>query len=356
MRPLTAISSLLSGWLGCSAIDPTEHDENESSTASSPAVDAGAIDIRRSSTPAAPRDTLMELARDAFISTTPSAPPPPVGSTAPLLRLSRPKRSAVELVQRVNNVLTIMELSVEASETLTWARAATNTSDVLKPSIFEPAPGVVVTYDSMLDDLMVIDTRAIDRRTRVRTDAVPWEDARRVLRALVDGDVVDPRLSLDEAAVAFVRSGAGGPGGEDEQWVDEIRFEANLRVEGTPLVDAGIRIGITPTREVSSIRVTGMVIEPVGTITIGTTARALQDAFSEHVVGTAPAFDSLQISMRRPVYLLDPSATSGLVEPTYLIAHSMVLRHGAVSSASRSTITLWSMTSPVPTLVARLPD
>lgn len=356
MRPLTAISSLLSCVLGCSTSQRAEHDELEPPASPSTAADAGATAVGSPIAPVVPREARLELVRDAFIAAASSTPPPAVGSAAPLLRLRRPRRSAVDLTQRVTHVLTAMGLSSEPPQILTWARTAVDASDGLEPSIFEPTPGVVATYDATLDDLLIVDTRAIDSRTRVRADVVPWEEARHVLQVLIDGDIVDPNLSLDEAAVAFVRSGAGGPNGEDEQWVDEIRFEANLHMAGMRLVDAGIRIGITPMREVSSVRVTGIAIEPVGSVTIGTTAQALHDAFCAYIVDTAPPFESLQIALRGPVYMLDPNASSGLVDPRYLVAHSIVVRDGAVSSTSRSTITLWSMTSPEPALAARLPE
>ncbi|MCX4244409.1 hypothetical protein [Paraliomyxa miuraensis] len=192
-------------------------------------------------------------------------------------------------------------------------------------------------------------------RTRVDSDEVPWDDARRVARTLVARGIVDVSPTLEGAEVAFVRSGVKGPNGSEERWVDEILFETTPRVDGLAVVDAGLRIGVTPTREVSSVRLTGIVTEPVGTVTLDATAEALRAAFAAYLVESSPPFESIQVEMRRPVYMLDPGANSQLVAPRYLISYSIILRDGDTLVSSRNEATLWSMTSSEPMVEVVLP-
>lgn len=304
------------------------------------------------------RELQMKLARAGFLDAESTTPPPPVGSTVPLLRLSRPRRSADELGQRLRTVLAAMSLSLEPSGTAGWASVAVganHAADAGDPSIFEPSPGVVVVYDAGIDAMMVVNAALLDMTIHIDEDLVRWEDARHVAGALSHAGIMDTITSIEDAEVAFVRSGVAGPHGIHEQWVDEIVFESRPRMNGIEIVDAGTRIGITPTGDVSSIRVSGILAEPVGTMTVGTTAAALREAFAEYVVDSTPAVEAVHVIRRRPAYVLDRNVDSAVVAPHYLIEHSIVVRNGDGLSASRSTMTLWDMSAPVPTLVARLP-
>ncbi len=280
-------------------------------------------------------------------------PLPPVGSTAPLLRLSRPYRSADELGRRLVVMLASMGLTLDLPDVLAWSEAVSSAAE--EPSVSEPLAGLVVTYDRELDDLLVVDTSVLDTPAHMDTDIVPWDDARRVARVLVDQGIVDSSLSLDVADVAFVRSGVKGPDGTHERWVDEIIFEANPRMDGIEIIDAGLRIGITPAGDVSSVRITGIDAERIGTVTIGATLQALETAFVDYVMSSALPLDAAWVGMRRPVYMLDPSARAAIIEPRYSIEYAIVVRDDEVFTTSRSMITLWSITSPVPMVEARLP-
>ena len=296
------------------------------------------------------------LAHDAFADAAIGMPPPPMGSTAPLLRLTRPQRSADELAQRLSAVLTAMDLVLQPSEALAWAQSAVEEGDPAEPRISEPMPGLVVSYDPRIDELMVVDTALLDMHTRLASDTVPWDSARRVMRSLITQGIVDASHALHDAEVTFIRSGVRGPDGFHEQWVDEVVFEVAPSLGGIAVADAGARIGITPTGGTSSVQITGIEIDHVGTVTIGTTARALEDAFADYLVSLGLPFEAVQVGMRRPIYLLNPNEATGLVEPRYLVSSAIVIRDGDVRSTSRSTTTLWSLLSPNPTLAARLPS
>lgn len=352
MLRFVAIASLIFDSSGCSGPGQAEPGELDAQVPSS-VEEKDAPDATRA---ASLRAKLIGLAQEGFASASSAAPIPPVHTTMPQLRLSRPNRSADELARRLVGVLYAMELEIEEAHAFEWADTAMSAKGGADPSISEPSPGLVVVYDSELDDLMVVNTLLLDAHTRMATNVVPWKDARRAARALVDQGIVDPSLSLDLADVAFVRSGVEGPDGAHEEWVDEVLFEVNERVQGITLVDAGIRIGVTPTGGISSMRITEIEVEHVGAVTVGTTTEAIQGTFAEYLVSTALPFESVQISMRRLLYLLEPDVATAIVDPRYLIAYSIVVRDGDALSASRSTITLWSIVSPNPTLEARLPE
>jgi hypothetical protein len=359
MRRLATIAgSFLYSAAGCLGSERAKSEELDMQAAS---TSADAEDDAPEQNPApTPAGSLAEQVRESYFGAGIAVPPPAIGSTAPLLRLSRPNRSSGDLARRLSVVLEAMELSLQPSAALAWASAAVDhnrTVGVLEPHYDEPSPGLVVVYDGHLDDLLVVNTAAHDISTRESTDIIPWEDAHRVIRSLIDHGVVDSISSLDRCDVAFVRSGVEGPEGTHEQWVDEVRFEANAQVAGIALMDAGVRVAVTPDGRVSSVRLTGIEVEPLGTVTIGTTAEALQEAFSAHIIDSVPArTESVQVSVRRPVYMLEPEETSGIVAPRYMAVHFIAVRdvHGII--ASRSRMTLWSMLSPNPTLEARLPS
>jgi len=341
MRPLTLLVSLLIIHLtGCR--DP-EHME---------IGDVAAAPLPADSSPAH-RELLMELAREAFSRAEVVTPPLPLGATVPVLRLSRPARPADELAQRLAGVLTAMEVELPQHDVLAWAHA-TNTS-ATGESISEPTPGIVAIHDAALDDLQVVNTLLLGMHIRVDTKTIPWEAARRATRILMERGIVEPSASLDAAHIAFVRSGIEGPDGTHEQWVDEVLFEANQRMEGVDIADAGVRIGVTPWGKISSIRVTGILVEPVGVATIETTTEALQEAFADYLSSSSSAIQSVHVSRRQPVYMLDPGVESAAVEPRYLIEYSLVVRDHDTLNGSRSTITLWGMSSPTTSVEVRLP-
>lgn len=354
MRRILNLVLVLGGAIGCWSAGGLEPEEREPETSWVPSE----AETPESTRATVSRELQLEMAREAFTAADSMTPPPPVGSVLPLLRISRPIRAADELGQRLTALLSIMGLALDPSKLTAWADVAigaSHTADLGDPSISEPSPGLVVVYDMNLDTIMVVNTSCLDMDSRIDTHVAPWEDARRVAEGLGRAGITEPSPSFEDAEVTFVRSGVEGPDGTHEQWVDEIIFDARPQVEGVDIVDAGVRLGITPTGKVSSLRVAGIVTERVGVITVGATVEALRDAFAEYLVGSATAFESVHVGMRRPVYVLDRGMTSAVVEPQYLIEYSILVRDGDELSVSRSTITLWDMASPKPTLVARLP-
>lgn len=125
--------------------------------------------------------------------------------------------------------------------------------------------------------------------------------------------------------ISYVRSGVRGPDGSHRQWVDEVRFEANALIYGVPVLDAGLRIGITPSNDVSSLRLTRIDYTPLDPIVTEASEAALRDSFASHVSGTTDAqLETVAVAERRPVYVLDPQSFSGPVEPRYLVRYSLL--------------------------------
>jgi hypothetical protein len=259
---------------------------------------------------------------------------------------------------RLIGMLAAMGLRPHPAEAAAWA-AATDRPPAARgseESITDPIPGIVVTYDADFDDLAVVNTSLPSERVRVDTDAIPWSIARRVVETLADQGIIEPSLSIDTADIAFVRSGVKGPDGSHEQWVDEVLFEVNTHVEGIPLLDAGLRIGVTPAGDVSYLRVTSIDVERLDEVTIQTSSDDLQSSFAEHFDRPASTLDSVTVVGRRPVYLLEPDVASAIVEPLYLLSYSITVRDEEALTVSRTSIILLSMTSPRPTVELRLPQ
>lgn len=254
-------------------------------------------------------------------------------------------------------MLAVMGVEFEPAQASAWvqdALASDGSDDVL---IDEPISGVVVTYDPWLDDLAVVYVALLDSGVGQSLDDVPWSVASTVLDALLDRGVVDRNLTIDEAEVSFVRSGIKGPDGSHEQWVDEIRFEANAKVNDIRVLDAGLRIGITPSHEVSSLRVTRVDIEELDPVITEASEVDLRDSFAEHVAGsTSASLASVQVSERRPVYVLDPSADSALVEPQYMVRYLTITNDADdIHVGSRSTMVFLSLFNPEPLVELQLP-
>ncbi len=295
----------------------------------------------------------VAFARRGYADAREATPPPAPGTSMPRLRLSRPVRTVDELTNRLVGVLDSMGREIPAREASTWAE--TVALAVAEPSLTEPISGVVVLYDAQLDDLLVMDTTIPRPPAHESEPDVPWGVAESVVETLAHREIIPRSVSIATAGVAYVRSGIKGPDSH-EQWVDEILFETNARIEGIPLLDSGVRIGVTPSGDVSSLRVTGIDVEWLDRVTIGASSDALEDAFSAHVGASRAIVEAVHVSRRRPAYLLDPSITSSVVEPGYVMEYSTVARMGESLSASRTTMVLLGMVDPEPSVELHFPE
>lgn len=286
-------------------------------------------------------------AREGFTQADDAVPPPPVGTTLPLLRITRPDRTTDDLRFRLTAVLYVMGLEVDQSAVSTWASVAANAGE---PDVTALTSSVVVVYDPELDDLMIVNTRLLDMQTRtpdVSTDAL-LSVAADVVAGLVAAEVVDSSVSIDQADTAIIRSGSGGSNGEHEEWVDEVLFDLGARVEGIDLADARLRIGLTPAGEVSSVQVTSVHAEHAGRVTIARSIDDIEDAFADYVAATTPSAETVYVDARLPAYVLYQNASTSLVEPRYLVIYSADVRSGNTTMVTRSRITAWGLTDPTP--------
>lgn len=272
-------------------------------------------------------------------------PPPPVGSVVAIVRLTRPQPSVSELRDRLVGVLAVMGVEIEPAAAETWAEQAhPNADDGRDESIDEVVPGIVVTYDPHFDDLSVVHVGRLEGE-RHDTEDVPWSVAHQAMDALKAQGVLDPSLSFeDEIEVSFLRSGVKGPDGSHERWVDEIRFEANAEFEGIAVLDAGLRLGITPSHSISSIRVTQIEMERLDIAEVEASEMDLRSSFAEHVAGSTEAtLESVVVAERRPVYVLDPALDSADLAPRYEIRYSTVSADADAFTQSRATSIFSSM-------------
>ncbi|MCX4240394.1 hypothetical protein [Paraliomyxa miuraensis] len=249
------------------------------------------------------------------------------GSTVLELRLTRLQPTVDDLQERLEGMLAAMGLEIEAGEAAAWARQAhtTESSPEGRASIAELRPGLVVTYDAWFDDLSVVDTTRL-AEDGGQLDVVPWGVASNAMDALATQGVVDVSLSYDDVSISYVRSGVKGPDGTHDEWVDEIRFEANGTLDGTAILDAGVRVGVTPKQRVSSLRVNRIEIERLEPSFVEASEVDVRDSFAAHVAGTTRAnVESVLVSARRPAYMLDPASPSAIVAPRYMIDYTITV-------------------------------
>ena len=272
---------------------------------------------------------------------------PTVGTTLPLLRLSRPARSAGDLAHRLTTVLHAMAIDAPEHSVRAWAVDAAAATE---PHDAEIVSGIVVGYDGELDDLMVVNTPFVDMQLNVHeaTEDEVLAVARRVTAELVDAGVAHRSITVEGADVSIIRSGYGGPNGEHDEWVDEVLFELAASVSGIELADARLRIGVTPAGAISSVQVKSIDVEQVGRVTIAQSIDSLEDAFAAYVAESTPNAASVYVSARMPAYVLYQDVTSDIVEPRYLIAYSVDVRDGEDVTTSRTVVTVWGMTDPTP--------
>jgi hypothetical protein len=295
-----------------------------------------------------PDEQALVLARDGFANAHEASPPPVVGTTWPILRITRPARTADDLGHRLAAALSAMRIDVGPHIVASWASRVATADD---HDVDEIVPGIVVSYDGEHDDLMVVNSALIDTsdETDVSDDALASE-VRRVAEHLISAGVVDSSVTDAAADIAIIRSGYGGPNGEHETWIDELVFSLGQRVEGIDLADTILRIGITPAGKVSSVQLTSVLVEHAGRTTVSRTIEDLEDAFAEYVAESNSGIESVQVSARLPSYVLHHDVATGLVEPRYVIVYSVSARHGDSSVTSRSTVTAWTITDSNPSV------
>lgn len=337
-------------------IEHEEHPRHTVSGSARPSLEPEASSV------AAPRSMASDAAAqqgydDALV----AEPPPAQGFTIRLLRLSRPQPTVDELQEHLEAMLATMSLEVEPSQTAAWAEHAhteqTDPDD--RASIAELRPGLVVTYDAWFDDLSVVDsTRLVEDGGQA--DSVPWSVASAAIDVLVAQGIVDTSLSYDDLSISYVRSGLKGTDGTHEEWVDEIRFEANGKLDGIPILDVGVRVGVTPKRRVSSLRLHRVEIErqvSQDPTFVAAPEMDIRDSFAAHVAeSTSAIIESVLVSARRPVYILDPRSSSAVVAPRYMIEYALTVGTGDDDRmGSRATMVFLSLTGAPPSVELELP-
>lgn len=300
------------------------------------------------------------VASDGFDQAEGAVSPPAVGTALPRLSLARPQPTIAQLETRLLGVLEIMDVALEPGAAAQWAQEAhAGSGPAREASVLEPAPGIVVSYDARFDDLAVVHLGRFGAEEHSTDDTVPWSIARDVMDELVDRGLVDRSLSFDEPRISFVRSGVKGPEGDHDKWINEIRFESNAMVGDVPVLDIGLRLGVTPASTISSLRLSRVDVVEVQTvtaITVGASEVDLRESFALHVaesmVGTP---ESVHVAERRPAYVMGPDVSSMVVEPTYLIRYAVFTGGPEALVGSRETMIFMNLTAPSSLIDLQLP-
>jgi hypothetical protein len=95
--------------------------------------------------------------------------------------------------------------------------------------------------------------------------------AAQFLKDLGSRGLIDPSgFSLDTAEVSYLRSGYGEVGGTTISWVSEYRYRMLRRLNGIPIANAGVVLGIHCSGERSSLRFGGVEVESIRNGTVDT--------------------------------------------------------------------------------------
>ncbi len=234
------------------------------------------------------------------------------GTTAPKLRLTRPVRLSVAIVDRVQAVLPAFELGpLSAADALLlakWASTVVERDDLA----FARIAGFELTYDPSSDLLRIRDREALDRARPSWTELPPDPELEAALIEALRLDAANVRAtlatlpglldslgSLDslgmDLALATRKVGFGGEDRPARELAYEYLFAATGRFAEFEVLGSHLQIGMTRLGELGSITIAGMAVEVVDgapiVASVETTLELLRAKFeAEHPGATAIEF------------------------------------------------------------------
>jgi hypothetical protein len=262
-------------------------------------------------------------------------------------KLYWPKRAPAEALTRAQTVAQLLagkELRVDASRGSLGERWAAPFHDETVHARYVPA----------YDDLRV---RMVDATSQQRGEDIGEARARTLAVQLLDelhanGVVNKHDFDLSSAQAAHAHAATGGADGEEENWITEYRFRAMRSLNGIPVANAGIVIGITPQGQRSSLRVGGVEAEvvrdgprtrpgPSGGIQV---QRVALEALEPRLHQELQVSGRKHVSFRQVMYVMPPDVDEAVVTPRQIFKYSVVSDGGGV--VSRAQHVALSLTEP----------
>ena len=280
--------------------------------------------------------------------------------------VSRRQRTPDELVDRARDIIAVFSDATPNADRLDqWAHEslAREPHRWLKVHpLPEDARGLVVMYQPLNDDLMIMD---LDRLHRP-----PWPPnlgpepvipqlgiGEVAARGIMEDTVLDLQargIIADGFSPASARLGVYRErvraGAEVAEWVMEYQWTMNRIVDGIEFIDAGIRVGIHHDGGIASLRVTDVAIEPVegSGQPLVLDAPGAREAFVDAEQAEYPsAF--IHVARERMAIVLDPDQNSAILAPGLLFNYSLRFENPATGTASvsRQRLTTVSLTTGI---------
>ncbi len=299
-------------------------------------------------------------AADPVVVLGPTAPLTVTPMTAKKYVVKRLRRTDTELAERAREILSLFSAAEPSVQLLeSWSR----TSLAQDPKRWlqvhplpEKAPGLVVMYQPLNDDLIVMDLELLHRP--------PWPP-------VLGPEPVIPEVGIGEAAaqiemedtvtkleelgvipLGFAPSSAEigtyrekvQNGTESAAWIMEYQWTMNRVVDGVEVVDAGIRIGVHHEGRVSTIRVTDVEITEV----VGSEEPVVNDADRARqlfldAVRAQHGAAAVHIEEERVAVVLDPDQSNATLSPGVLFNYSLRFTDPSTGDASVSRQQLTSV-------------
>ncbi len=254
--------------------------------------------------------------------------------------VSRHQRTDLELIDRATEVLQLFSSKTPDAALLEeWARTVLAQAPERWLKVHplpDSEPGLVVMYQPLNDDLIVMDLIQLHRPPWPPTlgpePVVPEEGvgelyARDVMRVTVldleARGVIPDGFSTSTAELGVYREKARA-GSESAAWNMEYQWTMNRVVDDIQVIDAGIRIGIHHEGRVSSIRITDVLVAlvPGSSSPIVHDTVSARELLTDKLTAQYPSA-SIHIEQERVAIILDANQSSAILTPSLLFNYSL---------------------------------
>lgn len=299
----------------------------------------------------------------------PTVPELPLGAPTRRVKLTRPSRSALELVDHVTTGLALYDVEVldeiAGDRLRSWAEKIA-VSGELHYAILLGEPRIDVVYDPRADLLRITNRDALARaRPNPRQDIDDPPGLQDTL--LLEADAVRAELAvipgaLDRLGTDFevtTRVVVDGQGDDPPTYtVIETMFTLPGRLDGLALPDRHLGIGITRLGELSTITVSNVDVEIIGESQLG---RQPQDATDFLLASLAAQYPSAEVELVAPRlgYVLGEAESSVVAEPSLIVGYVLTFGTGGTAVVSRRypvRVSLAAHDAPIESLAATDPN
>lgn len=269
----------------------------------------------------------------------------------------RHSRSVKELTARAALALSMFtEDPPDPSRLERWAKESLG-EDPAKRLQLHPFPqlhpGLVVMYQPLYDDLLVMELESLHRPPPVKLSKDPvspetgvGEDAAfDVMKSTLD-KLSAKGLIKDTHSVASAQLGLWKERSRAEdlsaEWVMEYQWTMNRVIDGIEFIDAGVRIGVHHEGHLSSLRITDVKVSKVPNSSLPVTVDLLKArSLLLGEESTAHPKATVHVDQERLAVMLDPELSGQTLTPGILFNYSLRFEDTAanVSNASRQILT-----------------